>query len=163
MHETAHQWWYAAVGNNEVKHAWLDEGLTEYSTMMFYEKNTDGYKFTLDGKRADALSAYILYCETYKNNGLGDTSMTRPVNEYATETEYAYMTYVKGALMFDDIRNTIGDAAFKTGLKNYYRDNMFGIAEPQDLIGAMEKASKRQLNALFEAWLDGNVKLYSSN
>lgn len=163
VHETAHQWWYAAVGNNEVKHAWLDEGLTEYSTMMFYEKNTDGYKFTLDGKRADALSAYILYCETYKNNGLGDTSMTRPVNEYATETEYAYMTYVKGALMFDDIRNTIGDAAFKTGLKNYYRDNMFGIAEPQDLIGAMEKASKRQLNALFEAWLDGNVKLYSSN
>ena len=22
VHETAHQWWYAAVGNNEVKHAW---------------------------------------------------------------------------------------------------------------------------------------------
>ena len=163
VHETAHQWWYAAVGNDEVKHAWLDEGLTEYSTMMFYEKNTDGYKFTLDGKRADALSAYILYCETYKNNGLGDTSMTRPVNEYATATEYAYMTYVKGALMFDDVRNTIGDAAFKSALKTYYNDNKFGIAEPQDLIGAMEKASKRQLSALFEAWLDGNVKLYSSH
>ncbi len=73
------------------------------------------------------------------------------------------MTYVKGKLMLDYIRNKIGDAAFKTGLKNFYRYNMFGIAEPQDLIGAMEKASKRQLNALFEAWLDGNVKLYSSN
>ena len=73
------------------------------------------------------------------------------------------MKYVKGETMLDDIRNTIGDAAFKTGLKNYYRDNMFGIAEAQDLIGAMENASKRQLNALFEAWLDGNVKLYSSN
>lgn len=160
VHETAHQWWYAAVGNDEVKHAWLDEGLTEYSTMMFYEKNTEGYKYTFNGKRADALTAYTLYCETYKDNGRGDTSMTRSVNEYANETEYSYMTYVKGALMLDDVRNSIGSAAFETALKNYYKDHKFGIARPQDLIGAMEKASHRSLSGLFTAWLDGNVKLY---
>ena len=163
IHETAHQWWYGAVGNNEVKHAWLDEGLAEYSTMLFYERNTEGYKYTFDGKRADALAAYMLYCENYKNNGRGDTSMTRAVNEYANETEYSYMTYVKGALMLDDIRNTIGDGAFFAGLKNYYAQNKFQIAEPQNLIGAMEKSSKRQLSALFNAWLDGSVKLYSSH
>lgn len=163
VHETAHQWWYAAVGNNQVKHAWLDEGLAEYSTMMFYESNTDGYNYTFSGKRADALTAYMLYCETYKNNGLGDTSMTRSTGEYANDTEYSYMSYVKGALMLDDIRNTIGDAAFKKGLRTYYSENKFGIAEPQDLIGAMEKASKRQLDGLFESWLNGNVKLYSSH
>lgn len=160
VHETAHQWWYAAVGNDEVKHAWLDEGLAEYSTMMFYEKNTEGYKYTFNGKRADALTAYTLYCETYKDNGRGDTSMTRPVNEYANETEYSYMTYVKGALMLDDIRNSIGTAAFESALKTYYKDHKYGIAEPQDLIGAMEKASKRSLSGVFTAWLDGNVKLY---
>lgn len=162
VHETAHQWWYGAVGNDEVKHAWLDEGLAEYSTMLFYENN-DGYKYTLDGKRADALAAYTLYCETYKNNGLGDTSMTRSTSEYSGDTEYSYMAYVKGALMLDDVRNTIGEAAFLTGLKNYYADNKFGIAEPQDLIGAMEKASKRRLDVLFDAWLNGNVKLYSAH
>lgn len=163
IHETAHQWWYAAVGNNEVKHAWLDEGLAEYSTMLFYERNTEGYKYTFDGKRADALAAYMLYCENYKNNGRGDTSMTRPINEYANETEYSYMTYVKGALMLDDVRHTVGDGAFFAGLKNYYTQNKFGIAEPQNLVGAMEKSSKRQLDALFNAWLDGSVKLYSSH
>lgn len=163
VHETAHQWWYGAVGNDEVRNAWLDEGLTEYSTMLFYEKNADaGYNYTFNGKRADALTAYMLYCETYKNNGLGDTSMTRPVNEYANATEYSYMTYVKGALMFDDVRNTIGTAAFEQGLRNYYKENKFGIAKPEDIIGAFEKSSKRKLDGLFDSWLSGNVKLYAT-
>ncbi len=160
VHETAHQWWYAAVGNDEVRNAWLDEGLAEYSTMLFYQANTEGYAYTFDSKRADALTAYMLYCETYKRNGLDDTSMTRAINEYANETEYSYMTYVKGALMLDDVRNTVGDAAFMQALKNYYADNKFGIAEPQNLIGAMENASHRKLDGLFKSWLDGNVKLY---
>lgn len=162
VHETAHQWWYGVVGNDEVRNAWLDEALAEYSTMMFYEQ-AEGYKYTFDGKRADALGAYMLYCETYKRSGQDDTSMTRAVNEYADETEYSYMTYVKGSLMLDDIRNTVGTKSFTDGLKNYYKNNMYKIAQPQDLIGAMEKASKRQLKPLFDSWLDGNVKLYSNH
>lgn len=162
VHETAHQWWYGVVGNDEVKYPWLDEALAEYSTMMFYE-HVDGYKYTFNAKRADALAAYMLYCETFKNNGLGDTSMTRPVTGYEGETEYSYMTYVKGALMLDDVRNTIGSDAFVNGLKSYYSGNMYAVAEPQHLIGAMEKASRRELNALFESWLNGNVKLYSAH
>ncbi|MGL5750265.1 MAG: M1 family metallopeptidase, partial [Paraclostridium sp.] len=30
-HETAHQWWYSAIGNDEISEPWLDEALTEYS------------------------------------------------------------------------------------------------------------------------------------
>lgn len=162
VHETAHQWWYGLVGNDEVKYAWLDEALAEYSTMMFYEK-AEGYNYTFSAKRADALSAYMLYCETFKNNGLGDTSMDRSLDGYEGEIEYSYMTYVKGALMLDDIRNTIGSDAFVSGLKRYVADKKYEIAEPQDLIGAMEKSSKRSLDALFDTWLSGKIKLYSSH
>ena len=31
IHETGHQWWQGMVANNEVEHAWLDEGLNEYA------------------------------------------------------------------------------------------------------------------------------------
>ena len=31
IHETGHQWWQGMVANNEILHAWLDEGLNEYA------------------------------------------------------------------------------------------------------------------------------------
>jgi hypothetical protein len=31
IHEVGHQWWQGMVANNEVLHAWLDEGITEYA------------------------------------------------------------------------------------------------------------------------------------
>lgn len=37
-HETAHQWWYSAVGNDEISEPWLDEALTEYSTIVYFEQ-----------------------------------------------------------------------------------------------------------------------------
>ena len=40
VHEIAHQWWYGVVGNDEYNHAWMDEGLAEYSTLLFFEKNS---------------------------------------------------------------------------------------------------------------------------
>ena len=162
VHETAHQWWYGLVGNDEVRNSWMDEALAEYSTMMFYEK-AEGYSYTFDGKRADALGAYMLYCETYKANGAGDTTMTRALGEYSDETEYSYMIYVKGALMFDDVREAVGSECFIAGLRRYCSQNKYRIAKPQDLVGAMEKASKRSLSPLFDSWLNGNVKLYSSH
>ena len=36
VHETAHQWWYAMAGSDEVRFAWLDEGLAEYSTALYF-------------------------------------------------------------------------------------------------------------------------------
>jgi hypothetical protein len=31
IHEAGHQFWYGLVANNEVEHAWLDEGINEYA------------------------------------------------------------------------------------------------------------------------------------
>jgi hypothetical protein len=31
VHEVGHQWWQGMVASNEVLHAWLDEGITEYA------------------------------------------------------------------------------------------------------------------------------------
>jgi hypothetical protein len=37
-HETAHQWWYAIVGNNQATEPWLDEALCTYMEHIYYER-----------------------------------------------------------------------------------------------------------------------------
>ena len=38
IHEAGHQFWYGIVATNEVEHAWMDEGLTTYSTARVLEE-----------------------------------------------------------------------------------------------------------------------------
>ena len=158
VHETAHQWWYAAVGNNEVADAWMDEGLTEFSTSIFYEKNPS-YNVDYTRRIADALSAYVLYYDSFKHINK-DTSMTRKVCDYSDGFEYTYMTYVKGELMFESLRKTVGDENFFNGLKSYYSEYKFKNARPDDMIGCFEKASGRELKGFFDSWLEGKVGMY---
>lgn len=159
IHETAHQWWYGVVGNDEVKYPWLDEGLTEYTTSLFYRENPS-YGVDFDARIADALGSFVLYSEA---NGSGNSSMTRPLGEYSSPFEYSYMTYVKGELMFSSLHSLLGDDAFMSGLQKYYDECAYKNARPDDLIGAFERSGKKDLKSFFDSWLDGKVKLYGGS
>lgn len=159
VHEIAHQWWYGVVGNNQVAHAWLDEGLTEYTTTMFYEKMPK-YGIAKADRMMQSLQSYQIFVDLYERvKGPLDTSMTRASNEYPTEYEYMYMTYVKGELMFNNIRQLIGEEKFFCSLRQYYKDNKFKVATPAHLFAAFEKAARTDVEPLFNAWLKGAVIL----
>ncbi len=158
IHEIAHQWWYATVGNDQISHAWLDETLAEYSATLFYEKNA-GYNVDYSARIADAMKTYALFCDRFENTA--DKSMDRRLPDFNTPMEYTVMTYVKGQIMMDSLRKTIGDDAFFKGLRKYYEDNRFRIARPENLIGAFEKTSGKDLMSFFDTWLDGNVKTFA--
>lgn len=162
VHEIAHQWWYAVVGNDQVRHSWLDEGLTEYTTTLFYEKNPD-YEQTRQDRITQTLQTYVLYVDLYNSvTGVLNTAMDRPCNEFMTETEYVCMTYIKGELMFDTLRNTIGDNAFFKALGKYYMENRFKTATPAILKGSFERACGYSLENFFGAWLNGSVYITAS-
>ena len=79
VHETAHQWFYAMVGDSQALHPWLDEAFAQYSEELVdndapqdgalntpgavdrstesYGQNQDGYYFTTYNKGAAALHA----------------------------------------------------------------------------------------------------------
>lgn len=159
VHETAHQWFYGIVGNDQVREPWLDEALAEYSASLFYKWRPD-YGIAFEKRVSDALGSFLLYCELYKDGGKGDTSM-RAVSEYADNMEYSYMTYVKGSLMLDSLRRTIGDTAFESALKTYVTQNYLTTARPDDLICCFEKASKKELKPFFDSWIGGKVVLFA--
>ena len=154
IHETAHQWWYGVVGNDQVNHAWLDEGLTEYSTTLFYEFNPS-YGVTYRQRMADATSAYIVYSDVTSYDGV----MERNIGEFSS-FDYTYVTYLKGALMFDTIRKSVGDKAFFKALKQYYNEYAYESATPQGLINVFEKSCERSLKGVFDSFLYGKTRVY---
>ena len=163
VHEIAHQWWYGMVGNDEYKYGWLDEGLTEYSTLLFYERNLEfGVDTSLLIK--NQTNSYVTFIEVYKNVfDSVDTSMNRALDEFDTEYEYVYVAYVKGMLFFNDLRGLMGDTKFFTALKDYFDDNKFSFATPDTLLASFEKSSKMSLSDYFASWINGNVEIISVN
>ena len=75
VHEIAHQWWYGVVGNDEYDEAWVDEALTEFSTCLFFENNSE-YGYDYDQIVTNAGSSFKTYYNIYKKVcGEVETSM----------------------------------------------------------------------------------------
>lgn len=162
VHEIAHQWWYGLVGNNEFQHGWLDEGLTEYSTNLFYRENPD-YNIDADEIIKNTTSSFANFVELYTSVlGDVDTSMNRALDEYNTEPEYVYVTYVKGMLFFDEIRNILGHEKFINCLQNYFETYKFQNVKPEHMLGSFESTSHTDLSGFFDSWIEGKVLIESN-
>ena len=155
VHETAHQWWYAMVGSNQVTCAWQDEGLAEYSTLTFFETHP-AYGFTRAGILGSAIKSYRAYYSVYNQIfGKSDTTMTRAINEYEGEYEYINIVYNKSLLMFESVRTAMGDKKFFSALSNYFKDNCFSLAAPEDLIAKFDELY--DVEGLIDGYLNGKV------
>ncbi len=162
IHEIAHQWWYGLVGNNEYVNSWLDEGLTEFSTNLFYENNPS-YNVDTEEIVKNLIKSYTNFVDVYSSVlGKVDTSMNRRLDEFNTEPEYVYITYVKGNLFFSTLRDIIGKAKFMKALQTYFETNKFGIATPESLLGAFETVTKTDLSEIFDSWIEGRVDIIES-
>lgn len=139
VHETAHQWWQTMVGNNEIEYGFLDEGLAEYSVVLFYE-NYPEYRYTRENLIKASENTYKVFCSVYdKINGKVNTVMTRSLKDFSSEYEYVNIAYVKPCIMYDYLRRSIGEERFFSALKRYFESNKFKNVTPDHLVGAFEK------------------------
>lgn len=113
-HETAHQWWYSVIGNDEISEPWIDEALTEYSTILYFE-----HKY---GK--ETAEKLIKTMEVQTRNHLCE-NVFKPTTQYKNSTEYSLNVYTKGAVIFNEIRNTVGDKVFFSTIQEYYKTYMY--------------------------------------
>jgi aminopeptidase N len=154
-HEIAHQWWYGIVGNNQSATAWIDEGLAEYSTLVFYDKNPN-----YNRRSADIIkSAYINYA-TYLRmaHDVGasvDKHMNRDLTAFSNPYEYVYMTYTRGMLLFTNLQSLFGQVKVLRGLQNLANTAKFAFADSVSLIAALEKSTGAKLQVFFDSYLGG--------
>lgn len=157
VHETAHQWWYNIVGNDEYSNPWLDEALTEFSTLLFYDNNK-GYNLSHNDMILAMQENYNLFVKVYTDVlGKVDTSLNRNVSQYDTSPEYTYCVYVKGCLMFESLYQLLGQKKFVKALKVYAESYAFKIATPDCLIACFEKVAKTELQNFFDCWIMAKV------
>ena len=147
-HETAHQWWYDAVGSDQLNSAWLDEGLTEFCT--YYYHYLSGNRAAHTAAMSEISRAYSSFSALKPTVGF-DGRMNRHLSTYLTEGEYVAVTYYKGALLFDTLRTLVGDEKFQAALSRYYKDNMLKIANEQSLCSAF-KTQGYDVDSIISGW-----------
>ena len=156
VHEIAHQWWYNMVGNNQIEEAWIDEGLTQYSVALYYEKTygIERYKSFLNESE--------IYCKVVfdilKDNNISfKKNIERKVTDFEHWILYDAITYDISALMLDDLREKIGEELFFKGIKYYFEENKFKISTKSNFINCMKKATNKNIEGIITPWLSGNV------
>ena len=157
VHEIAHQWWYGLVGNDEYNSAWIDEGLAEYCTLLFFDEY-DEYGFDYIEMIENATVSFRLFEKIFTDIlGQVDTSMNRPLDKFNTEPEYVQCVYNKSVLMYDSIRQTVGERKFKRTLAKIVKDYSYKNISPQQLISAFCDGTGYNLEGYFNSWLEGKV------
>lgn len=155
VHENAHQWWYAMVGSNQLTAAWQDEGLAEYSTLMFFESHPD-YGFTRSALALAATRSYRAFFTVYSQlKGEADTTMTRNLGTFSSELEYSNITYNKSLVMFDMLREAVGNDKFTTCIKNYFKNYCGEVASPEALVAAFKSCVAAE--EIFASFIDGKI------
>jgi hypothetical protein len=104
-HETAHQWWFDLVANDQALEPWLDEALSTYSEHIFFEQF---YPDLVDWWWSYRVNFYqpVGYLDTRIYDAGGYRAYTDAV-------------YLNGAHFLEDLRRRIGDEAFFAFLKDY--------------------------------------------
>lgn len=143
-HELAHQWFGDLVTETSGAHHWLQEGFATYYALLAERHifGEDHYHWQL----------YEYMQELLDQDQAGfSTSLLDPKSSSTT-------FYKKGAWVLHVLRQQIGDAAFKKGVKNYILEHQYKNVETTDFIKALERASGSDLSEFVNLWLV-NVKL----
>ena len=145
IHEIAHQWFGNAVTESDWDDVWLSEGFATYFTLLYIEHayGRDEFLSGLEDSRRRILE-FDKQRPDYRvvHDNLSDMSQVT-----------TGQIYQKGAWILHMLRGMIGDEAFWTGIRSYYRAHQDGHATTADFRREMERASGKDLRVFFDQWL----------
>jgi aminopeptidase N len=140
-HELLHNWWGNGVFVDFAGGNWC-EGLTAYlADHLIAEQRGQG----ADHRRA------ILQRVTDYVTPENDFPLSRFLSRHNAVTEA--VGYGKTAMMFNMLRDQVGDAQFIKALQEFYRDNRFRVASFDDIRKSFEAVSGGDLRPFFDQWI----------
>lgn len=140
-HELLHNWWGNGVFVDFSGGNWC-EGLTAYlADHLLAEQRGQGAL-----QRRDSLQRVTDYVTPQD-----DFPLTQFRGRYDGVTEA--IGYDKAAMVWNMLRQRVGDAAFLESLKRFYRDNLFRAASFDDIRRSFEAVTGQDLADFFHQWV----------
>jgi len=133
-HETAHQWWFDGVMNDQALEPWLDEALSTYSERLYYESVYPDLVDWWWGYR---------YFE-FQNAGYVDT----PIYDGGGQRPYWDKVYLTGARFLEDLRKRLGDELFFEFLRDYYTQYLGKRATSADFFRVLREHTAADISDL---------------
>jgi hypothetical protein len=112
-HETAHQWWFDQVGNDQALEPWLDEALCTYMERLFYEQMDR----EVDDGAGQSLVDWWWYFRVDFYQPIGPVDGA--IYDYDSFRSYRDAVYLRGAQFLEALRSQMGDEAFFAFLRAY--------------------------------------------
>lgn len=140
VHETAHQWWYGVVGDDQALEPWLDEAMATYAERLYYER--------IHPELSDWWWAFRI--GFYNPQGW----INLPIYDYGGFTLYRNAVYLRGASFLEDLRIRVGDEVFFAFLKDYAIQYAHKRATAQDFFALLHQHSPADLTPLLTIYFD---------
>lgn len=159
-HEAIHQWFYGMAANNETKHAWMDEGITDYLTdrIMSEEFKIDEQTHStwlenaLIPRRKDALESNRAFLRVY---ALGyDEPLSIPHDRF-NEDMTAVMVYRKGSAWMRQFEYSFGKDKVDELLRRYQGVWRFRHPYPPDFEKLASETFGQRMDEVFDTFLRG--------
>lgn len=146
VHETAHQWFYGLIGNDQIHEAWLDEGFTEYASLAFLSNKYPEVGFERVRKRL----LYGTIVPFYVQEEL------RPWQELAAfpdNQSYSDLVYSRTSSMLWMLRGAWGEKRLHEVLHQYARKYRLGVADGEAWKTVLSEAAGEDASSFLDYWL----------
>jgi aminopeptidase N len=148
LHEMAHMWFGDLVTMRWWDDLWLNESFATFASVLCQAQATE---YT----EAWTTFANVEKSWAYRQDQLPST---HPVaadipDLQAVEVNFDGITYAKGASVLKQLVAYVGLEPFLAGLRDYFEAHAWGNATFDDLLGALEQASGRDLSGWGAQWL----------
>ena len=142
-HELAHQWFFNQVMNDPLTEPWLDEGLAQYLTYIYY----------LDDNGQEAADKFI---ESWYGRWLRVDEEPVPIGKPAdaySGVEYSAIVYGRAPIFLLELERLMGAEVFGDFLKEYVNTYRWQIVDTEKFKILAEKFCECDLTDMFEEWV----------
>ena len=140
----AHQWWGSEVSPATLNDAWITNGMSRYTELLYLEDSAG--RSSMQTAIGDVSAGALAY-DTEPLTSVGRLDPFSP--------QFQSMTLEKGAMVFHMLRWEMGDDLFYKFLKAVLTQFADKPVRSSDLQRIAEATSDLQLEPFFAQWLDG--------